>query len=730
MTEVVRLLAETGGLTAEHVDAPEGLRIPEGVREVIGQRLNRLSEPCNEVLTTASIIGREFDFRLLNILSGEITEDQLLRVVDEAVSFHLIEEVPSQMDRYQFTHALVQQTLAEEVTTSRRVRLHARIAEGLEEIYGDGVESHAAELAHHFAESQTLTGPAKLVRYSLLAGERSLAAYAHEDALAYFERGLAARDIAMSGTEVVPDEEAAALLFGLARAQSSTVVGQRLVAAFANLSRAFDYYVETGDTAQAVAAAVFPIVTPSYRIPGVTGLLARALSLVPADSHEAGRILSIYGGFLGIDEGDYEGAQQAFGRAISIARREGDVPLEVQILTNLTVLSGQQYQWQECVDNGVRTIELATDQENAIRASRWWTAIGFLHMGNLDAGRPHASFLRDLTEKRNTPRLYASNALTPITSLSCLEGGWHAGREYSDRGLEVSPLNPMLLLPRVLLEHETGDPAQGEVYLERLLEAMGTTGPYQPLASYRVPMTIAAVARITGVPGRVEIAEATAKAIVSERSATLNRAIYAKAGLALLAVGKGDRSAAEEHYAALLGQRSTMIWTVVSVDRLLGLLSQTMDNLAQAATHFEEGLVFCRKAGYRPELVWTCCDYADVLQERGADGDRAKAVSFLDESLAISTELGMPPLMERVAERLDRIQAQPSPASAYPGGLTQREVEVLGLVAAGKSNADIAEELFISPNTVIRHVSNILAKTGSSNRTEAARYATQHGLAE
>ena len=190
MTEVVRLLSETGGLTAEHVGAPEGLRIPEGVREVIGQRLNRLSEPCNEVLTTASIIGREFDFRLLNNLSSEMSEDELLRVVDEAVGSYLIEEIPSQMDRYQFTHALVQQTLAEEVTTSRRVRLHARIAEGLEEIYGDGVESHAAELTHHFAEAQTLTGPAKLVRYSLLAGEQALAAYAHEDALAYFERGL------------------------------------------------------------------------------------------------------------------------------------------------------------------------------------------------------------------------------------------------------------------------------------------------------------------------------------------------------------------------------------------------------------------------------------------------------------------------------------------------------------------------------------------------------------
>jgi len=78
MTEIIRLLSESGELTAEHIGTPEGIKIPAGVREVIGQRLNRLSERCNEVLTTASIIGREFDFRLLNILNGEIFEEQLL----------------------------------------------------------------------------------------------------------------------------------------------------------------------------------------------------------------------------------------------------------------------------------------------------------------------------------------------------------------------------------------------------------------------------------------------------------------------------------------------------------------------------------------------------------------------------------------------------------------------------------------------------------------------------
>ena len=64
-----------------------------------------------------------------------------------------------------------------------------------------------------------------------------------------------------------------------------------------------------------------------------------------------------------------------------------------------------------------------------------------------------------------------------------------------------------------------------------------------------------------------------------------------------------------------------------------------------------------KAAAHRPELAWTCCDYADTLRERDAEGDRAKALSLLDESLAISSELGMRPLMERVLSRREILGA-------------------------------------------------------------------------
>ena len=88
----------------------------------------------------------------------------------------------------------------------------------------------------------------------------------------------------------------------------------------------------------------------------------------------------------------------------------------------------------------------------------------------------------------------------------------------------------------------------------------------------------------------------------------------------------------------------------------------------------------------------------------------------------------MRPLMERVVDLQQRAEAKTVPAPAFPDGLTLREVEVIGLVALGKTDREIAEELFISIKTVGNHVSNILNKTRAANRTEATSYAHTHGL--
>jgi DNA-binding CsgD family transcriptional regulator/tetratricopeptide (TPR) repeat protein len=723
LNELVRLLGEEG---MEATDSWAN-SLPEGVKDVIGRRLDRLSERCNNTLTIASVIGREFILDQLTLLSDQLSEDALLEVLEEALASRVIEEIPPIVGHYQFTHALIQETLAEELSTTRRVRLHARIAEMLEELYGDDAEYHAAELAYHFSQAEAMLGTGRLVVYSLKAGEQALASSAYEDALTHFEKGLVARNITVPGTEPASDEEAAALLFGLARAQSATVVGRQVVEVFAILSRAFEYYFQSGNVAQAVTVAEFQFATPGFLIPGLAELLVRALTLVPAESHDAGRLLSRYGGIVGIDERDYQGAQKALEGAIAISRREGDVGLEMRTLIYAAAVSGRHLNWRESVDSGLRAIELATGDDTpwSIYGPRYWTAQGLLYLGDLEAARPHALALRDLAKRRSTPRVLASYSFISITSLSCLVGDWEAGRGDCDSALEISPLIAHLLGNLAMLEHQTGESAQGEIYLEQLLEAMRRG---EAFASVMTSMAIPAVARITGVPDHLDIAEAAAEEVLSERSVTANRAMYAKTGLALLAVQKGDRSAAEKHYDDFLEQQGHMMWTVSSVDRLLGLLSQTMGNLDQAATHFEEALSFCRKSGCRPELAWTCCDYAGVLSDGKGPGDRTKIVTLLDEALAISTELGMRPLMDRAKERLERVDSRPVPAPAYPECLTQREVEVLRLIAAGKTDREISEDLFIGVRTVSTHVSNILSKISAANRTEAASYANQQGL--
>ena len=87
----------------------------------------------------------------------------------------------------------------------------------------------------------------------------------------------------------------------------------------------------------------------------------------------------------------------------------------------------------------------------------------------------------------------------------------------------------------------------------------------------------------------------------------------------------------------------------------------------------------------------------------------------------------MVPLGERFAALREAADEVPA---THPAGLTDREVEVLRLVADGMTNREIGEALFISENTVIRHVSNIFSKTGSSNRAEATAYAVRQGVAE
>jgi len=166
------------------------LGIPQGVREVIGRRLNRLSEECNKVLTNAAVLGREFEFDVLAQMCG-LDEDSLLNAVEEALTPQLIVESPdSARPGYSFTHALVRQTLYEEVSLPRKQRMHLRAAEAIEAVHVRDIDAFAIPLAGHYRMAGLGADPEKAIGYSLRAGEASAAVFAYEDAADHWQAAL------------------------------------------------------------------------------------------------------------------------------------------------------------------------------------------------------------------------------------------------------------------------------------------------------------------------------------------------------------------------------------------------------------------------------------------------------------------------------------------------------------------------------------------------------------
>jgi DNA-binding CsgD family transcriptional regulator len=738
--EVVRLLAQEGLLAPERLEDLKNwdFRLPEGVREVIGRRLDRLSGECNQVLTTAAVIGREFSLGLLQALMEDpsadswqvATEEQLLEVLEEALGARIIGEAPGALGRYQFSHALIQETLAGELSATRKVRLHARIAQALEQLYGPQAEAHAVELARHFTEAEAVLGTEKLVKYSLLAGEKALASYGWEEALQHFQRGLASRGVSLEGTEPARDAEEAALLLGLGRARASIAERRYSQDALASLRRAFDYYEKAGDIAGVVATVGSVPRSAFGQNNEVAELLTRALALAPPDSQEAGHLLTLFGAERGRIEADYDGAQAAFGQALAIARRTGDVGLEVRVLAESAAADFAHHRHRGCLEKSLRAISLASglDEPRAELHARRYAGTMLLQLGELEESIRHTLASMSPAGKLRDPYSLATACFVNEMTFSA-KGDWLAARDFGNRGLEASPQDTRLLVPRVLLEYQVGEFSQGEVYLHRLLEVIRQY-PGPTLAAASVAQIIPAVVRITGSLDCLDIAQTVAGMVLSSPFAAPFLSLEAKVGLAMTAVVRNDVLAARQGYLALEPYSGTMLSPLISIsaDHLLGLLAQTMGQIDQAAVHLGEALAFCRKAGFRPELAWSCYDNGDLLLARDNPGDHARAMSLLQEALTVSTELAMQPLIGRVHLLWEQAEVQPAKVPAYPDGLSQREVEVLRLVASGQSNAEIAAELVLSVRTVERHISNIYGKTNSHSRSEATAFAFTHGL--
>jgi DNA-binding NarL/FixJ family response regulator len=167
------------------------------------------------------------------------------------------------------------------------------------------------------------------------------------------------------------------------------------------------------------------------------------------------------------------------------------------------------------------------------------------------------------------------------------------------------------------------------------------------------------------------------------------------------------------------------------VDHYLGLLVAGTGRWDDAERRFTAALALNERMQAPINLALTQQEYARMLLARGGNGDLPHARELLEAARATYAALDLDYQAGTVQALLagPRLAGRRAASPTYPDGLSEREVEVLRLIAAGKRNPEIATALVISRYTVERHVNHILAKTGAANRVEAANYAHARGLA-
>src|SRR5438046_4438798 len=187
--EIVHLLVSEGTLEPRDTSIPPRLPVPQGVREAIRRRLAPLPAPCRDALTFASVVGREFGLGALQRACG-LAADALLEVLRPALGREILVPDPRTAGRYRFAHALIRETIYEELGAAERARLHGRIGEVLEALHEMDPIPHLATLAHHFLEAVPAAGAEKAIAYSTRAARHAEASLAYEDAAVLFERAL------------------------------------------------------------------------------------------------------------------------------------------------------------------------------------------------------------------------------------------------------------------------------------------------------------------------------------------------------------------------------------------------------------------------------------------------------------------------------------------------------------------------------------------------------------
>ncbi|MDQ3934467.1 MAG: AAA family ATPase, partial [Actinomycetota bacterium] len=665
VSEIVSLLASEGHLESDADLSDVLVTIPQGVREVVGRRLDRLSKDCNWVLSSACVLGREFAVDVLGPVvcdetlavnpekdPNDLTRERLLEVLDEAVAARVIQ--PAGVGRFTFSHALVRESLYEELGVMRRVRIHRRVGETIERVYGSDSEEHLEWLAHHFLEAQELD---KAIDYSIRAAMRAMSLMAYEDAANFYERALQALELrgGMSG------RRRAELMLALADAQVRAGDGSRGKETFyraAEVARSAGESDLLGWAALGVANKA-EIGRVEHELIDLVEEGLEACGEEPS-ALRAALLASLSSAVYWVDR---ERADLLSREAVEMGREAGDPhALATALLARHFAMWGPE-RLEERLAVATELVEVTTSAGIGAHAveGRGLLFVDLLEMGDLrGADAELEAYTRQARELRQPNYLRVAGIRRAMRAV--LDGRF-------DEAEQLFADTPTLERAKRLLEPNTVQ--AGAVVLFELRRLQGRlsemvkpfeifAGDYPAVAAWR-----AAVSLVYAEVGMLDEARATLADLMRDDMAELTRDANWLIGvvcLTLTAIRVGDRASARRLYDQLLpyAERNVVVgggWACEGSAALyLGYLARFLGRYEEAESHFRRALEMNERIAARPFAAETRIAWAELILDRDGSAGERRASDLADAGLEAAQPMGMRALVERGLRVKLRIQ--------------------------------------------------------------------------
>jgi DNA-binding SARP family transcriptional activator len=654
-TEIGRLLGS---------EDPDGhgiatLPIPETVMEAVARRLERQSASCQETLTFASVIGREFDPAVVQAASGA-REDQVYGALEEAASARLLAGLPNAPGRLRFWHILIRDALYESIPAPRRVRLHRAIGAALEMLYSDNPEPHLAELARHFLAGGTPVRD-KAIEYAQRAGDRAATQLAHEEAVRHYNSALDVLDATGSGDADTAGELLLSLGEALSRAGRSSEAKDALrrAATLAERTGRTDHLacaaLEYGGRLAFSRASTDPFLVP---------LLERALAAIgEADSSERVKLLARLATATRDDPSRTPRVRIAE-EAVRIARRLNDPEtLAFALEGHWTAVEGPDTAGSG-IEPGAMLVKLGEQTRNKERAlaGHQYRLNGFWTLADRVGVDVELDAIASLADELDQPAQRWALG-TDQTMLALMEGRLAdaeqlisdtlaLGRRSQSWNAVVSERFALFVLRRA-----QGRLAEFEDTLKRSVHE------YPPLLRFRC-----ALAHAYGELARKHDAAAVLDELMTHNLGNEHVDAEWLLSITLLAdpcAFLEDQDAAAKLHALLapyehLYSVAPVEATFGSVARALGVVASVLERFDAAERHFASAIGIERKMKARPWLAHTQHNLAAMLLRRGAVGDEERAYALLRDTYDTYRELGMKSWAAGARELLTKLRASRS----------------------------------------------------------------------